>query len=96
REKKIAVARLATDHQSILNPEYKWHQVRECLMDPQPWLLACNALLQCLQGGGLLAVLLTGMGYSSKQSALMSMLGNTIQPCSVIFWSTNIQMFRKV
>ena len=56
REKKVAVARLVTDHQGVENRQYKLCQVKECLLDPQPWLLAFNALLQSLQGGGLLSV----------------------------------------
>ena len=56
REKKVAVARLVADHQGVENRQYKLYQVKECLLDPQPWLLAFNALLQCLQGGGLLSV----------------------------------------
>jgi hypothetical protein len=56
REKKVAVARLVTDHQGVENRQYKWYQVRECLLDPQPWILSCNALLQSLQGGGLVSV----------------------------------------
>jgi ACS family allantoate permease-like MFS transporter len=43
----------------VLNTQYKWHQVKECLRDPQPWLLAVNAFLQCIQGGGLTSVSLT-------------------------------------
>ncbi|KIM93768.1 hypothetical protein OIDMADRAFT_207984 [Oidiodendron maius Zn] len=89
REKKVAVARLVADHQGVENRQYKLHQVKECLLDPQPWLLAFNALLQCLQGGGLLSfqkLVLTGMGYTSRQSTLMSMPGSAIQLTSVLFW----------
>lgn len=44
---------------SIENRQYKWNQVRECLIDPQTWMLAINAFLQCLQGGGLTSVRLS-------------------------------------
>lgn len=44
------------NHTSIKNTEYKFYQVKECLTDPQPWILALHAFLQCLQGGGLTSV----------------------------------------
>jgi hypothetical protein len=44
------------NHTSIKNTDYKWYQARECLIDPQPWILAIHAFLQSLQGGGLTAV----------------------------------------
>ncbi|KAF5602523.1 hypothetical protein FPCIR_1864 [Fusarium pseudocircinatum] len=53
RERDIATDRVLKNHTGIKNTEYKWNQVRECLMDPQPWILAIHAFLQCLQGGGL-------------------------------------------
>ena len=58
RERKVAVARVMSNHTGVGNRQYKWHQVRECLRDPQPWMLAVNAFLQCLQGGGFTSVCL--------------------------------------
>ncbi|KAH7160520.1 putative pantothenate transporter [Dactylonectria estremocensis] len=89
RERKIATARVMENHTSIKNTEYKWGQVRECLTDPQPWILALHAFLQCLQGGGLTSfskiVLTETLEYSSRQATLMSMPSNTIHLVSVIF-----------
>lgn len=50
------IGQVMKNHTSIKNAEYKYYQVRECLMDPQPWILAIHAFLQCLQGGGLTSV----------------------------------------
>ncbi|KAH7136220.1 major facilitator superfamily domain-containing protein [Dactylonectria macrodidyma] len=89
RERKIATARVMENHTSIKNTEYKWEQVRECLTDPQPWILALHAFLQCLQGGGLTSfskiVLTETLGYTSRQATLMSMPSNTIHLVSVVF-----------
>ncbi|PTB48596.1 hypothetical protein M431DRAFT_99731 [Trichoderma harzianum CBS 226.95] len=89
RERKIAAAQVMKNHTSIKNTEYKWHQVRECLIDPQPWILAIHAFLQSLQGGGLTSfskiVLTETLGYTSRQATLMSMPSNTIHLVSVVF-----------
>ncbi|KAL7905208.1 major facilitator superfamily domain-containing protein [Trichoderma velutinum] len=87
REKKIAAAQVMKNHTGIKNTEYKWNQVRECLIDPQPWILAAHAFLQSLQGGGLTSfskiVLTETLGYTSRQATLMSMPSNTIHLVSV-------------
>ncbi|KAG7405078.1 putative transporter [Fusarium oxysporum f. sp. rapae] len=89
RERDIATDRVLKNHTGIKNTEYKWNQVRECLMDPQPWILAIHAFLQCLQGGGLTSfskiVLTQTLGYSSRQATLMGMPSNTIHLVSVVF-----------
>ncbi|KAF5620231.1 hypothetical protein F52700_11551 [Fusarium sp. NRRL 52700] len=89
RERDIATDRVLKNHTGIKNTEYKWSQVRECLMDPQPWILAIHAFLQCLQGGGLTSfskiVLTQTLGYSSRQATLMGMPSNTIHLVSVVF-----------
>ncbi|KAF5643458.1 DAL5-Allantoate and ureidosuccinate permease [Fusarium tjaetaba] len=89
RERDIATDRVLKNHTGIKNTEYKWNQVWECLMDPQPWLLAIHAFLQCLQGGGLTSfskiVLTQTLGYSSRQATLMGMPSNTIHLVSVVF-----------
>ncbi|KAH7240297.1 uncharacterized protein BKA55DRAFT_621526 [Fusarium redolens] len=89
RERDIATDRVLKNHTGIKNTEYKWNQVRECLMDPQPWVLAIHAFLQCLQGGGLTSfskiVLTQTLGYSSRQATLMGMPSNTIHLVSVVF-----------
>ncbi|KAL5586043.1 hypothetical protein FOBRF1_015913 [Fusarium oxysporum] len=89
RERDIATDRVLRNHTGIKNTEYKWNQVRECLMDPQPWILAIHAFLQCLQGGGLTSfskiVLTQTLGYSSRQATLMGMPSNTIHLVSVVF-----------
>ncbi|KAF4953229.1 hypothetical protein FGADI_6204 [Fusarium gaditjirri] len=89
REQDIATDRVLKNHTGIKNTEYKWNQVRECLMDPQPWILAIHAFLQCLQGGGLTSfskiVLTQTLGYSSRQATLMGMPSNTIHLVSVVF-----------
>ncbi|KEF62495.1 uncharacterized protein A1O9_00468 [Exophiala aquamarina CBS 119918] len=53
---KYGVWRVVSNQTGVENRQYKWHQVKEGLMDRQPWLLALNAFLQCLQGGGLVSV----------------------------------------
>ncbi|KAF5707433.1 hypothetical protein FMUND_11104 [Fusarium mundagurra] len=89
RGRDIATDRVLKNHTGIKNTEYKWNQVRECLMDPQPWILAIHAFLQCLQGGGLTSfskiVLTQTLGYSSRQATLMGMPSNTIHLVSVVF-----------
>ncbi|KAF5560441.1 DAL5-Allantoate ureidosuccinate permease [Fusarium phyllophilum] len=89
RERDIATDRVLKNHTGIKNTKYKWNQVRECLMDPQPWILALHAFLQCLQRGGLTSfskiVLTQTLGYSSRQATLMGMPSNTIHLVSVVF-----------
>ncbi|KAL6401426.1 hypothetical protein AUP68_15296 [Ilyonectria robusta] len=98
RERKIATARVMENHTSIKNTEYKFYQVKECLTDPQPWILALHAFLQCLQGGGLTSfskiVLTETLGYTSRQATLMSMPSNTIHLVSVVFAGWFCSRFR--
>jgi hypothetical protein len=56
RERKIAVVRVLQNHTGLQNREYKVHQVKEALRDPQAWMLFSIVFLQCIPGGGLTAV----------------------------------------
>ncbi|KAG4292641.1 hypothetical protein FPRO06_12129 [Fusarium proliferatum] len=89
RERDIATDRVLKNHTGIKNTEYKWNQVWECLRDPQPWILAIHAFLQCLQGGGLTSfskiVLTQTLGYTSRHATLMAMPSNAIHLVSVVF-----------
>ncbi|KAH8893619.1 MFS general substrate transporter [Thozetella sp. PMI_491] len=88
RERKVATARVLESRTSVRNKEYKVYQVKECLMDPQAWMLAIHAFLQCIEGGGLTSfskiVLTETLGFSSRQATLMSMPATTIHFVSVV------------
>lgn len=86
-EKKVATARVIANHTGVLNTVYKRNQVWECLRDPQAWCLALNAFFQCIQGGGLTSfskIVLTGFGFTSRESTLMGMISNAVHLVSVL------------
>ncbi|KND90052.1 putative transporter [Tolypocladium ophioglossoides CBS 100239] len=80
REKKIAVMRVIKNHTGIENRNYRLYQVKECLMDPQPWMLWSLALLQCVFD----KIVLTGLGYDSHDATKQSFGGDGVQLFSVI------------
>ncbi|KAB8071207.1 major facilitator superfamily domain-containing protein [Aspergillus leporis] len=87
RERKIAVVRVLQNHTGLQNREYKVHQVKEALRDPQAWMLFSIVFLQCIPGGGLTAfnkIILTGLGFSSVESTVVAMPEHAIQLGSVL------------
>ncbi|EOO01553.1 putative allantoate permease protein [Phaeoacremonium minimum UCRPA7] len=98
REKKVATARVIESRTSVRNTEYKLHQVKECLIDPQTWILAVHAFLQCIEGGGLTSfqkiVLTETLGFSSRRATLMSMPAGTIHFLSVVLAGWFCSRFR--
>ncbi|KAH7007075.1 major facilitator superfamily domain-containing protein [Ilyonectria destructans] len=81
-EKAIAVMRLAENETGIDNKQWKWHQVKEAVMDPRFWLLNLLALANNIPNGGVSAfgpLIVNGFGYSQFQSTLLNMPSGAAQ-----------------
>ncbi|CAI7590541.1 unnamed protein product [Penicillium pancosmium] len=95
RERKISVIRVAQNHTGIENRQYKLYQAKEALLDVQVWMLCAQAFLQCIPGGGLTAfskLIIRGMGYSDRESVVMSMPSNAVQLASNVVAGTVSQL----
>ena len=59
-----------TGHDRTAIKSWKWHQVRECLVDPTFWFAGLNAFLSSVPNGGLTtfgSILYTSFGFSKHQ-----------------------------
>ncbi|KAI8960285.1 MFS general substrate transporter [Daldinia sp. FL1419] len=76
-EKKIATARILannTGHDTTGMKDWKWNQVRECLVDPIFWIAGANSFLGAVPNGALSAfsgILITGYGFTNLQTLLL-------------------------
>ncbi|OTB08317.1 hypothetical protein M426DRAFT_263587 [Hypoxylon sp. CI-4A] len=77
-EKKIATARIMennTGHDRTGFKDWKWDQIKECLLDPAFWFVAANAFLNAVPGGGMTsfgAVIFTSFGFTNLQVLILN------------------------
>ncbi|KAJ5607720.1 hypothetical protein N7537_004339 [Penicillium hordei] len=67
REKFVCLERVKDNNTGMKDKTIKWYQVRECLSEPETWLLALFSLAQNVPNGDLVtfsAIIVTGLGYS--------------------------------
>ncbi|KAI6091800.1 MFS general substrate transporter [Hypoxylon rubiginosum] len=78
-EKKMATARILdnnTGHDTTGTKQWKWEQVRECLVDPTFWFAGLSSFLGSVPNGGLTAfgaVLNTSFGFTNLQAVLLNL-----------------------
>ncbi|TQV99420.1 allantoin permease [Cordyceps javanica] len=73
-EKRWAIARLRENMTGIENKSFKKHQVVECLLDPQTWLLSMAVMSSSIPNGFIStysSTVIKTFGFTSEVSALM-------------------------
>ncbi|KAI1373006.1 allantoate permease [Hypoxylon crocopeplum] len=88
REEKIwAIERLRENQTGIENKHFKMYQVRDCFTDPQTWLIALITITSNIPNGAVSsyqATIIKGFGYTSKETALLSIPSGVVGCISVI------------
>ncbi|OTB02239.1 hypothetical protein M426DRAFT_199882 [Hypoxylon sp. CI-4A] len=86
-EKLWAIERLRENQTGIENKHFKIYQVRDCFTDPQTWLIALITITSSIPNGAVSsyqATIIKGFGYTSKQTALLSIPSGIISCIAVI------------
>ncbi|KAF2829055.1 allantoin permease [Ophiobolus disseminans] len=86
-QKVWAIERLRENQTGIENTQFKWHQVLECLRDPQTWLLSLITLISNVPNGAVSsyqATLIKGFGFDSKTTALLQLPSGMVSIISII------------
>jgi MFS family permease len=92
REEKVyAIERLRDNKTGIENKHFKPAQVWECLCDPQSWLICGLKILSAIPNGAVSsyqAAIINSFGYTSKQTALLSIGSGAVAVTStlVVAW----------
>ncbi|KAK6080011.1 major facilitator superfamily transporter [Seiridium cupressi] len=88
REEKIwAIERVRENQTGIENKHFKMYQVLECFKDPQTWLLSLITISSSVPNGAVSsyqATIIKGFGYTSKQTALLSIPSGVVACVAVI------------
>ncbi|RDW74803.1 hypothetical protein BP6252_05945 [Coleophoma cylindrospora] len=75
RQRSIAIERLRANRTGIKSSQFKWHQVREALRDPQVWMITLWAGISNLLniGGSFLPLIIEEMGFSGLTTTLLTL-----------------------
>ncbi|MCH0629365.1 MFS transporter [Kocuria palustris] len=76
REKAMVVERIRDNQQGFGNPQWKWSQFKEAMLDTQTWLMFLFGCCNNIGNGGLQnfsVLLMKGMGFDSRHQILMNM-----------------------
>lgn len=88
RDEKIwAIERLRDNRTGIENKHFKPHQAWECVRDPQTWLISLITISSNVPNGAVSsyqATIIKGFGYTSEETALLSVPSGVIAICSVL------------
>lgn len=88
REERVwAVERLRGNKTGIENKRFKPYQAWECLRDPQTWLISLITISSNVPNGAVSsyqATIIKGFGYTSKETALLSVPSGVIAIMSVL------------
>ncbi|KAJ9156839.1 Major facilitator superfamily transporter [Coniochaeta hoffmannii] len=86
-EKIFAIERLRSNKTGIENKTFKVHQMMECLKDPHTWIMALITASSSVTNGAVSsfqATIIKGLGYNSRQSALLSIPGGAVNIVSIL------------
>lgn len=86
-ERVAAVQRLRENQTGVENKHFKPYQLWHLAKDPQTWLLAFITTAASIPNGavgGFQSILISGFGYTDKESALLQMPGGAIAVASVL------------
>ncbi|KAI1773655.1 allantoate permease [Hypoxylon cercidicola] len=88
REEKIwAIERLRENQTGIENKHFKFSQMKECFCDPQTWLIAFITITGNIPNGAVSsfqATIIKGFGYTSKETALLSIPSGVVACIAVV------------
>ncbi|KAF2844824.1 MFS general substrate transporter [Plenodomus tracheiphilus IPT5] len=71
----------------IENTQFKWHQVTECLSDPQTWMLSLITISSNVPNGAVSsyqATLIRGFGFNPKTTALLQLPSGAVSIISIL------------
>ncbi|KAK2029785.1 major facilitator superfamily transporter [Colletotrichum zoysiae] len=91
-EKVWAIERLRENQTGVENKHFKWPQFLECFTDPQTYLLALITIASNVPNGAISsfqATIIKGFGYTSKQTALLSIPSGAVSIVSILA-ATNV------
>ncbi|KAI1637110.1 allantoate permease [Biscogniauxia mediterranea] len=86
-EKIWAIERVRKNQTGIENKHFKLTQAWECFRDPQTWLLAFITITSSIPNGAVSsyqATIIKGFGYTSKETALLSIPSGAVACVTVI------------
>lgn len=87
RDRALALERVRENRTGIMNHHWKWYQFRECLLDPQVWILVIIQFLTNVPSGGVASfgnIVIKGFGYSAINTTLLQMPLGVIQGITII------------
>ncbi|KAG7889051.1 hypothetical protein KL908_004851 [Ogataea polymorpha] len=97
REKVLVFQRVKDSKQGYGNPEWKWYQFKESLIDPRTWLGFFYAFSSNIPNGGLgsfMSILLSdSLKYGDKKSLLMRMPGGAVETVGLIAFALFVGKF---
>lgn len=93
-ERICAIERVKENQTGIENKHFKAYQCLECFKDPQTWLLAVVVISSNVPNGAVSsyqATIIKSFGYTSKETALLSIPSGVISVVSIIgaTWSAS-------
>ncbi|GKT51015.1 thiamine repressible genes regulatory protein thi1 [Colletotrichum spaethianum] len=86
-EKVWAIERLRGNQTGVENKHFKWPQFIECFTDPQTYLLALITIASSVPNGAVSsfqATIIKGFGYTSKETALLSIPSGAVSIVSIL------------
>ncbi|KAJ9155594.1 Allantoate permease [Pleurostoma richardsiae] len=86
-EKIWAIERLRENKTGIENKHFKPYQMLECFRDPQTWLISIITIASNVPNGAVSsfqATIIKGFGYTSKETALLSIPSGVVAVISVL------------
>ncbi|KKY21078.1 putative allantoate permease [Phaeomoniella chlamydospora] len=99
REEKVwAIERLRENKTGVENKHFKLYQALECFRDPQTWLLSIITISSNVPNGAVSsyqATIIKGFGYTSKETALLSIPSGVVAMISVIGATWSAGRFNK-
>lgn len=91
KEKVWAIERLRSNQTGVENKHFKWPQFVACFTDPQTYFLSLITLLSNIPNGfvsSFQAIVIKGFGYTSKETALLSIPSGAISVVSILLATT--------
>lgn len=87
RDRALALARVRDNRTGIINHNWKWYQFRECMLDPQVWMLTVIQFLTNVPSGGVASfgtIVIKGFGFSALNTTLLQMPLGAIQGLTIL------------
>ena len=86
-QRAVAIARVRDNHTGIINHQWKWAQVRECLLDLNIWMYCAILFLSAIPSGGVASfgsIVIKQFGFSSLKTTLLSIPLGAVQATSLL------------